>query len=118
MYAQPNEHGAYPPDQCEVIETEGRSSSVRIMLAHAGPDAWIPSTSVRITGAGWGSYPGTGRKQYPTRQAALAAAHDQIIADCEAKIRNASTRSMSQSAEEVIRLVDAQKRAQMQMTLF
>jgi hypothetical protein len=119
MYAQPNEHGAYMPDQCDVIEIpSGNRSEVKIMLAHTGPDTWTYSTIVHIVNAGWGGYPGCIREKYPTRQAALAAAYADIIDSCKYKIQQAGTQAQAQSAKKVIRAVKAHKKAQKQMTLF
>jgi hypothetical protein len=121
MYAQPNEHGAYTPDQCEVITLTGSVNNVEvkveIMLAHVGPDTWKASVIASLKHAGWGGYPAVDNgKVFPTRDAALAAACRSATNSCQRYLgKNDPERKY---AQEAIGLIEKQKQIQMQMTLF
>lgn len=107
LYATPNEHGAYPPEVCEVIEFIGKQKSeAKIMLANIGPDQWIFSTSVRLYTSGWSGYPSHNRdKRYPTRADALSSAITKIIADVERdlKVMHAHEAIFHSAGHEIIR---------------
>jgi hypothetical protein len=109
-YSQPNEHGAYPPDQCEVIAFEGRKGAARIMLAHIGPNQWIISASATLGSRSWSGYPSANRgSRYPSRLDALAAAANKIIADCVASRHTTSTQAEAMARKEVLAWAEHQK---------
>lgn len=114
-YAQPNEHGAYEPDQCEIVEFKGGLGAATIMLAHISPDEWIFSVRVTLASRFWGGYPAHDRgKRYSCRQDAILAAISGILADCrETRLSSSSSKTEEKARKEVIAWAKTQTQLRM-----
>lgn len=112
-YSQPNEYGAYEPDQCEIVEFKGGLGAAMIMLAHISPDEWIFSVRVTLASRFWGGYPAHDRgKRYSSRQDAVIAAAIGILDDCREAL-SSSSKTEEKARKEVIAWAKSQTQLRM-----
>lgn len=97
VYPQPNQHGVYLPDVCEVLTLPGVGTTKRargvdlahVLVVQVGPRTWLQGLDYQYrhgSVCGYGSLPYAKGIRYASRAAAVQAAAERLLKDARAVI--------------------------------